>query len=59
MPYGVLMLSAEIRAFEFVTLEPDPGNAGVGILKVAIIKCQQEKFLLAFFVAIFMKGVLK
>ncbi len=53
MPNGVLMLSAEIRAFKSVTLEPDPGNAGVGILKVAIIKCQQEKFLLAFFAAIF------
>ncbi len=52
MPYGVLMLSAESRAFESVTLEPDPGNAGVGILRVAINR-QQEKFLLAFFIAIF------
>ena len=53
MPDGVLMLSAEIRACELVTLEPDPGNAGVGILSVAAIYRQQEKFLLAFFVAIF------
>ncbi len=29
------MLSAESRACKPVTLEPDPGNAGVGILKVA------------------------
>ena len=36
MPNGVLMLSAESRASESVTLEPDPGNAGVGILKVAM-----------------------
>ena len=43
------MLSAESRAYELVTLEPDPGNAGVGILKVASIKRQQEKFLLVFF----------
>ena len=49
MPNGVLMLSAESRASESVTLEPDPGNAGVGILRVAIIDCQQEKFLLAVF----------
>ena len=48
MSDGVLMLSAESRAIEPVTLEPDPGNAGVGILKVAVsVRCQQEKFLLA------------
>ena len=34
MPNGVLMLSAESRAIKSVTLEPDPGNAGVGILTV-------------------------
>ncbi len=50
------MLSAESRACEPVTLEPDPGNAGVGILKVAKFIRQQEKFLLAFFVANFLKG---
>ncbi len=30
------MLSAEIRAVELVTLEPDPDNAGVGITQTTI-----------------------